>query len=191
MPNRTASGTKCPIEGYGDLPLTFRSSDGMVRLLLCGVVHAPRLGYHLLSLRVAAYNGHQYRATEESIMVKFTTGGKLFFPSAGRLNFLYAYGPNALVDEIANATITPGPMPTNQADPIDINDFYVAHTHPGEGALRKTAKQIGFIFVGKLHDECKGCSLAKGIRMSFLSKTSNRTSKPSEKGEGNDGTEDR
>ena len=33
----TASGKKYPIEGYGDIPLTFRSSRGEVPLLLCDI----------------------------------------------------------------------------------------------------------------------------------------------------------
>ena len=32
---RTASGKRYPMEGYGDFPLTFRSSSGEVPLLLC------------------------------------------------------------------------------------------------------------------------------------------------------------
>ena len=47
---RTASGKIYPIEGYGDLPLTFRSSSGEVPLFLCNVAHVPSLSYHLLSL---------------------------------------------------------------------------------------------------------------------------------------------
>ena len=38
---RTASGSRYPIEGYGDLPLTFRSSSGNVPLLLRNVAHVP------------------------------------------------------------------------------------------------------------------------------------------------------
>ena len=80
--------------------------------------------------------------------MRLTTGGKLFFPSVGRSNFLYAYRPNALVDETANATIAPGVTPTAQADLVNINDFHVAHAHAHEGALRKTAKQMGVTLVG-------------------------------------------
>ena len=38
---RTASGKRYPIEGYGDLPLTFRSSSGKVPQLLWNVAHVP------------------------------------------------------------------------------------------------------------------------------------------------------
>ena len=167
------SGTKYPIEGYGDLPLTFRSGRGEVPLLLRDLAHVPCLSYHLFFLRVAADKGHKYTDTSDGVMVDFITGEKLFFSSVGRLNFLYAYRPNALVDQTANATIAPGPMPNNHDTPTDINDFHVAHAHAHEGALRKTAKQMGIILVGEMH-ECKGCSLAKRIRMPIPSKTSNR-----------------
>ena len=44
--------------------------------------------------------------------------------------------------------------------------------------------------MGKLHER-KGCSLAKGIRMSIPSKKSNRASKPPEEEEGEDENEHR
>ena len=173
---RTASGSRYPIEGYGDLPLTFRSSSGNVPLLLRNVAHVPKLNYHLLSLRAVADNGHTYSGTKEGVTVFFSTGDTLFFPPVERLNFLYAYRPGMLFDETANATIAPGLSPSNRDTPVDINDFHVAHAHAHEGALRKTTKQMGVTLEGKLH-ECKGCSLAKGIRMSTPSKTHCREDK--------------
>ena len=173
---RTASGKRYPIEGYYDLPLTFRSSSGEVLLLLCNVAHVPSLSYHLLSLRVAADNGHTYTGNKNGVTVKFKTGETLLFPSVGRLNFLYAYRPGALNDENANAVIAPGPEPSNRGTPVDINAFHAAHAHAHEGALRKTAKQMGVTLKGKLH-EWKGCSMAKGIRMPIPSKTHGRAAK--------------
>ena len=146
---KTASGTKYSIEGYGDRPLTFGSGRGEVPLLLLDVVHVRCLSYHLFSLRVAADEGHTYTGRSDGVMVDFINGEKRFFPSVGRLSFLYAYRPNILVDETANATIAPGPMPNNRDTPTDMNDFHVAHTHGHEGALRKTAKQMGVTLVGK------------------------------------------
>ena len=173
---RTASGSRYPVEGYGDLPLTFRSSSGNVPLLLRNVAHVPKLNYHLLSLRAVADNGHTYSGTKEGVTVFLSTGDTLFFPPVERLNFLYAYRPGMLFDETANATIAPGLSPSNRDTPVDINDFHVAHAHAHEGALRKTAKQMGVTLEGKLH-ECKGCLLAKGIRMSTPSKTHCREDK--------------
>ena len=173
---RTASVSRYPIEGYGNLPLTFRSSSGNVPLLVRNVAHVPKLSYHLLSLRAVADNGHMYTGIQEGVTVFFSTGDTLFFPSVGRPNFLYAYRPGMLVDETANATIGPGLSPSNRDTPVDINAFYVAHAHAHEVALRKTAKQMGVTLEGKLH-ECKGCSMTKEIRMYIPFKTHNREDK--------------
>ena len=43
--------------------------------------------------------------------------------------------------------------------------------------LHKTANEMGVTLEGKLHDECRGCSMAKGIRMSIPSKTNSREDK--------------
>ena len=80
---KTASGTKYPIEGYGDLRLTFRSGRGKVLLLLLDVVHVPCLSYHLFSLRVAADEGHKYTGTGDGIMMR----GKAIFPVSRETQF--------------------------------------------------------------------------------------------------------
>ena len=89
------------------------------------------------------------------------------------MNFLYAYRTGAFMDESVNAVIAPGPMPNNRDTPSNIDNFLVVHVHAHEGALRKTAKQLGVTFEGHMH-ECKGYSLAKEIIMSVPSKTDNR-----------------
>ena len=94
-------------------------------------------------------------------MVDVITGEKLFFPSLGRLDFFYTYRPKKLVVEAVNATIVPGPMPSNRDIPTGTNDFHITHAFAQEGVLRKTAKQIGVILVGKMH-ECKGCFFGEG-----------------------------
>ena len=76
---RTASGGKCPIEGYGDLPLTLRSSSGDVPLLLRNVAHVSSLSYHLLSLRVIAEKGHTFFGDHEGITLHFSSGETFFF----------------------------------------------------------------------------------------------------------------
>ena len=108
-------------------------------------------------------------------MRQFTSNGTDKFQdgSDGRLNFLYAYHPGGHNDESANAVIAPGPEPSNRGTPVDINAFYAIHAHAHEGALRKTAKQMGVPFKGELH-KCKGCTMSKGIRMPILLKTHGR-----------------
>ena len=89
---------------------------------------------------------------------------------------MYAYRPGALNDESTNAIIAPGPEPSNLGTPVDINAFHAAHAHADEGALRKTAKKMGVTLKEELH-ECKGCSMAKGIKMPIPSKTHGRAVK--------------
>ena len=98
------------------------------------------LSYHLLSLTVAADNGHTYTSNKNCVTIKFKTGETLLFPSVGRLNFLYAYRPGTLNNENANAIIARGPEPSNRGTPVDINAFHAAHVHAHEEALRRTAK---------------------------------------------------
>ena len=144
-------------------------------LLFWNVAHVPSLTYHLFHM--IADKGHTYTENHEGVPVFFSTGDTLFLASVGRLNFLYVYRPDMLVDEAANATIIAcEPTPSNRDTPVDINDFHVAHAHAHEGALRKTAKQMGVTLEGKLH-ECKGCSMAKEIRMSIPSKPNSREDK--------------
>ena len=71
---RTTSGGKCPTEGYGDLPLTLRSSSGDVPLLLRNVAYVPSLSYHLLSLRAIAES-----IRSSGITLHFSSGETLFF----------------------------------------------------------------------------------------------------------------
>ena len=101
-----------------------------------------------------------------------------FSPHIGRINILYAYRPGPAVDATANAVIAPTPT-TCRHRTIDINDFQVVHVHANKGALRGTAKQIGFNLGGKMY-ECKGRSIAKRSRKSIPNNTDNRASKPSE-----------
>ena len=75
---RTASSERCPIERYGDLPLTFRYSSGDVPLLLRDVARVPSLSYHLLALRVVADNGHTHTGNQYGVTVFLQTGEALF-----------------------------------------------------------------------------------------------------------------
>ncbi|CAM9889479.1 unnamed protein product, partial [Sphacelaria rigidula] len=69
------------------------------------------------------------------------------------------------------------PVDRNQ---VDMNLFHQSHGHLHEGLLRETAKQLGVTLVGKLH-ECKGCSMAKGLRKPIPTSTTSRAAKPLER----------
>ena len=59
---------------------------------------------------------------------------------------------------------------------IDINDYYCAAGHSHEVLLRKTAEQQGIALEGNLL-ECRGCSMAKGLRKSIKQSTHTRAGK--------------
>jgi len=70
---RTASGKIFPVEGHGDLPLTFRYSKGEVSVLLRTVAHVPSLSYHISSLRIAADNWYRCTGTCEGVTLNVSS----------------------------------------------------------------------------------------------------------------------
>ena len=59
---------------------------------------------------------------------------------------------------------------------VNINDYHCATGHPHEALLRKTAEQQGIVLEGKLLD-CKGCSIAKGLRQGIKQSAHTRADK--------------
>ena len=57
---RIADGRAMPIEGIGNLPMSFWSGKDWVQVVLSNVDHVPLLGYNLLSLKRVAVRGHKY-----------------------------------------------------------------------------------------------------------------------------------
>ena len=87
--------------------------------------------------------------------------------------------PQSDPHESARAVLAPSKMSVNN-NQVDINLFHQSHGHLHEGLLRATAKQLGVTLVGKLH-ECKGCSIAKGLRKPIPTSTTTRAVKPFER----------
>ena len=81
----------------------------------------------------------------------------------------HTYWPGMLVHKTAYATVAPKFTPSIRDILVDINDFHVAHAYSHKVATRKATKQMGVTLEGELH-ECKGGSMAKGIRMSIPTK---------------------
>ena len=111
---RTARGKRYPIEDFGDLPLTCRSSGGEVPLLLCDVAHVPSVSYHVFFRVSQPTTWHTYTENKNGVRsLKLVT---LYFPCqyVGRLGLLCAYRPGALVKEKANASIEFGPELSNR-----------------------------------------------------------------------------
>ena len=77
--------------------------------------------------------------------------------------------------DTACVTIAPGKAkaPTT---PTDINILHCTFGHTHEVLLKKTATQQAIAYSGELH-ECRGCSMAKGLRKPIARSTHTRAAK--------------
>ena len=169
------------IVGYGDLTVAFRSNDSWVHVKLHDVAHAPLLNYNLVSLTSLAQKGHSSTVEESGVTLKLKGGGTVQFPLIGKLCRQYGYRPEAtgrMVDTVC-AVIAPGQAkaPTT---PTDINLFHCTYGHTHEALLKQTTKQQGVSLGGELR-ECRGCSMAKGLRKPIARSTDTRADKKLER----------
>ena len=169
-----ANGEEITIVGYGDLTVDFRTNHGWVRVEMNDVAHVPQLSYNLISLPSMAQKGHTYTGDKNGVTLELKGGKTVFFPVVGRLCRQYGYRPKAannMVDS-ACAVIAPGKVKTPNLPP-DINILHCTFGHAHEGLLKKTATQQGIAYSGELH-ECRGCSMAKGLRKPIARSTHTR-----------------
>ena len=157
-----ANGEEISIVGYGDLTVNFRTDHRWVRVKMNDVAHVPQLSYNLISLPSMTLKGHTYTGDKGGVTLKLKGGETVFFPLVGKLCRQYGFRPEAagsMVDT-ACATIAPGKTkaPTT---PTDINILHCTFGHTHEVLLKK--EQQGVNPSGELH-ECRGCSMAKGLR---------------------------
>ncbi|CAM9933068.1 unnamed protein product [Sphacelaria rigidula] len=164
-----ANSQKAPILGFGTILLSIGSGEDKLTVSIRRVAHMPDFDINLFSL--------------QSVV-------KLLFEKDGR-NDVVTATPRSLPsicsskthqsdpDESARAVLAPGKMPVDR-NQVDINSFHQSHGHLHEGLLPETAKQLGVRLVGKLH-ECKGCSMAKGLRKPIPTSTTTRAAKPFER----------
>ena len=138
------------------------------------VAHTPLLSYNLISLPSLALKGHTYAGDKDGVILKLKGGKIVHFPLIGKLCRQYGYHPETKdrVVDTACAVIAPGQAkaPTT---PTDINTFYCTYGHTHEVLLKKTEEQQGVNLSGELH-ECRGCSMAKGIRKPIARSTHTR-----------------
>ena len=170
-----ANGEEITIVGYGDLTVDFRTNHGWVRVEMNDVAHVPQLSYNLISLPSMAQKGHTYTGDKDGVILELKGGKTVFFPLVGKLCRQYGYRPKAannMVDT-ACAVIAPGKAPN---PPTDINILHCTFGHAHEGLLKKTATQQGIAYSGELH-ECRGCSMAKGLRKPIARSTRTRADK--------------
>jgi len=168
---RIADGSTRSIEGYGDVRFVFRSGNGLVQVLLTNVAHVPDLRYHLFSLPTLVKNGHTFEGRPSGIVVRLKSERSIVFPLSGNLYSLYGYRIDSSSGENACAVLAPGQQPKKPV--IDINDYHCSAGHSHEVLLRKTAEQQGIVLEGNLL-ECRGCSMAKGLRKGIKQSTHTR-----------------
>ena len=172
-----ANGEEISIVGYGDLTVNDRIDHGWVRVEMNDVSHVPLLNYNLILLPSMTLQGHTYTGDKNGIILKLNGGETVFSPLVGKLYRQYGYRPEAVgsMVDIACATIVPGKAkaPTT---PIDINILHCTFGHTHEVLFKKTATQQGIAYSGELH-ECRGCSMAKGLRKPIARSTHTRAAK--------------
>ena len=165
------------IAGYGNLSIAFRSDNGWVHVKLHDVAHALLLSYNLIPLPYLALKGHTYAGDKYGVTLKLNGGKNIHFPSIGKLCRQYGYRPEAKgrVINTARAVIAPGQAKASTI-PTDINTFHCTYGYTYEVLLKKTAEQQGLNLSGELH-ECRGCSMAKGLRKPISRSTHTRADK--------------
>ena len=157
-----ANGEEISIVGYGDLTVNFRTAYGWIRVEMNDVAHVPQLSYNLVSLPSMTLKGHTYTGDKDGVTLKLKGGGTVFFPLVGKLCRQYGFRPEAagsMVDT-ACATIAPGKAKASTT-PTDIHILHCTFGDTHEVLLKK--EQQGVNPSGELH-ECRGCSMAKGLR---------------------------
>ena len=164
-----ANGEEIPIVGYGDLTVNFRTDHRWVRVKMNDVAHVPQLSHNLISLPSMTLKGHTYTGDKDGVTLKLKGGETVFFPLVGKLCRQYGLRPEAAGSTVdsACATIALGKTkaPTT---PTDINILHCTFGHTHEVLLKK--EQQGVNSSGELH-ECRGCSMARGLRKSIARST--------------------
>ena len=172
-----ANGEEITIVGYGDLTVDFRTNHGWVRVEMNDVAHVPQLSYNLISLPSMAQKGHTYTGDKDGVTLELKGGKTVFFPLVGKLCRQYGYRPKAANNMVDTACAVIAPGKVKAPNPLtDINILHCTFGHAHEGLLKKTATQQGIAYSGELH-ECRGCSMAKGLRKPIARSTRTRADK--------------
>ena len=81
---RVANGVALPIEGVGDILMSFQSDFGETDLQLLNVAFVPLLSHNLLSLKQFTRRaGHSYRGDGDGVTLFCKSGRWFFAPTVG------------------------------------------------------------------------------------------------------------
>ena len=147
---------------------------GLVQVLLTNVAHVPDLRHHLSFLPTFVKNGRTFEGCPTGVVVKLKSERSIVLALGGTLYSLHGYRIDCSSRENACAVLAPGQLPKEPA--IDINDYHCAAGHSHAVLLRKTAEHHWIVLAGKLL-ECRGCSMAKGLRKCIKQSTHTRADK--------------
>ena len=176
-PLSLANGEAISIVGYGDLTVNLRTDHGWVRVEMNDVAHTPLLNYNLVSLLAMTLQSHTYTGDKYGITLKLNGEGTVFFPLVGKRYRHYGYRPEVAGSMVDTACVTIAPGKAKAPTiPTDINILHCTFGHTHEVLLKKTATQRGIAYSGDLH-ECRGCSMAKGLRKPIARSTHTRATK--------------
>ena len=106
-------------------------------------------------------HGHTFEGRPASIVVKLKSKRSIVFPLPDKPYNRYGYRVDCSTRADAWAALDPGTLPNKPVS--NISDYNCAGGHSHEALPRKTAEQQGIVLEGTLL-ECKGCSMAKGLR---------------------------
>ena len=133
--------------------------------------------YDLISLLSLALKGHTYAGDKDGVASKLSGRKTVHFPLIGKRCRLYEYRPEAKARVVDTAcTVTAAGQAKPPTAPTDINTFNCTYGHTHEVLLKKTAEQQRVNLSAKLH-ECRGCSMATGLRKLIFRSTHTRADK--------------
>ena len=135
---RVTNGVDLPIEGVGDIRMSFQSDFGETDLQLLNVAFVPLLSHNLLSLKQFTRRaGHSYRGDDDGVTLFCKSGRWFFAPTVGKLDQMRGYRARS---DSACATIAPAVKPPNIDTEVDINEFRCSFGHGHKELLLETVK---------------------------------------------------
>ena len=84
-----ADGRAMPIEGIGNVRMSFRSGKNWVQAMLPNVAHVPLKRHNLLSLKRMADRGHRYVGKKKGVIMHLENGKTKFGPSVKKLDYRF------------------------------------------------------------------------------------------------------
>ena len=157
-----ADGSTRTVEGYGDINFVFRSGNGLVRVSLSNVAHVPDLRYNPFSLPTLVEHGHTFKGRPTGTVVKLKFERLIVFPLTGNLYSLYGHRVDCSTRGDTCAVHAPGKLPNKPV--VNKNDYHCGANTPTRHCSAKPRSNTGSSSVGSHWTECKGCSIAKGLR---------------------------